>query len=68
MSLLFFSNPTGCFMFSYVPCHFFKVPFDFACLPKAAFCKDKVHRGTVEPRLSGLVRTTRNSLDNQGSG
>ena len=34
------------FMHFYVPFHFFKVPFDFVCLPKAAFCKDKAHRGT----------------------
>ena len=33
-----------------VPFHFFKVPFDFVCLPKAAFCKDKGHRGTPKGR------------------
>ena len=34
------------FMHFYVPSHFFKVLFDFACLPKAAFFKDKAHRVT----------------------
>ena len=33
-------------MYFYVPFHFFKVPFDFSTVPKAAFCKAKVHRGT----------------------
>ena len=34
------------FMHFYVPFYLFKVPFDFVCLPKAAFCSDKAHRGT----------------------
>ena len=34
------------FMHFYLPIHFFKVPFDFAFLPKAAFCNDKAQRGT----------------------
>ena len=33
-------------MYFYVPIHFFKVLFDFFSLPKPAFCKAKVHRGT----------------------
>ena len=33
-------------MYFYVPFHFFKVPFDFSAVPKPAFCKAKVHRGT----------------------
>ena len=34
------------FMQFYVPFHFFKVRFDFACLPRAPFGKAKAHRGT----------------------
>ena len=34
------------FMHFYVLFHFFQLPFDFVCRPKAAFCKAKVHRGT----------------------
>ena len=34
------------FMYLYAPFHFFKVPFDFSAVPKPAFCKAKVHRGT----------------------
>ena len=33
-------------MHFYVPFHFFQLPFDFVCRPKAAFRKAKVHRGT----------------------
>ena len=33
-------------MYFYVAFHFFKVPFDFYAVPKRAFCKAKVHRGT----------------------
>ena len=33
-------------MHFYVSFHFFNLPFDFVCRPKAAFCKAKVHRGT----------------------
>ena len=46
MSLLFFSNERAFSMLFYVPFHFFQLPLDFVCRPKAAFCKDKVHRGT----------------------
>ena len=33
-------------MHFYVKFHFFQLPFDFACRPKAGFSKTKVHRGT----------------------
>ena len=33
-------------MHFYVAFYFFKLPFDFVCRPKAAFCKAKVHMGT----------------------
>ena len=33
-------------MHFYVPFHFIKVPFDFSAVPKPAFCKAKVHKGT----------------------
>ena len=46
MSLLFSVFERHFFMYFYVPFHVFKVPFDFACLPKAPFCKSKAHRGT----------------------
>ena len=38
-------------------CHFnfFKVPFDFASLPKAAFCKNKVHRCTPKGGKMSLL-------------
>ena len=35
-------------MHFYVPFKFFKVPFDFSAVLKAAFCKAKVDRGTPE--------------------
>ena len=35
-------------MYFYVPFHFFKVSFDFACLSRGAFCKAKAHRGTTK--------------------
>ena len=38
------------FFHFYMPFHFFKVPFDFASLPKAAFFKAKVHRGSPKGR------------------
>ena len=46
MSLLFSLIERQFCMHFYVPFHFFKVPFDFSSLPKPAFCKAKVHRGT----------------------
>ena len=46
MSLFFSLIEWHFFMYFYLPFQFFNVPFDFVCLPKAAFCKDKVHRGT----------------------
>ena len=46
MSLLFSIIERNIFHALYVPLHFFKVPFDFACLPRAAFGKAKPHRGT----------------------
>ena len=46
MSLLFSLIERHFCMHFYVPFRFFKVPFDFVCLPKAAFYKDKEHRGT----------------------
>ena len=45
-SLLFFSNQTAFFHDFYVPFHFFKVTFDFSAVPKPAFCKAKVLKGT----------------------
>ena len=33
-------------MYFYLPFHFFQLPFDFPSLPKLAFRKVKVHRGT----------------------
>ena len=51
------------FKYFYVPFHFFKVPFDFACLPKAAFCKDKAHRGTPkEGKMSLLFFSNRTAI------
>ena len=56
MSVLFFSNRIALFlMHFYVPFHFFKVPFDFTCLAKAAFCKDKGHRGTLKRGKMSLL-------------
>ena len=46
MSLLFSLIERHFFMHFYVPFHFLKVPFDFACLPRVAFRKTKAHRGT----------------------
>ena len=49
-TVFFYSNRMAFFMYFYVLFHFFKVPFDFVCLPKAAFCKDKGHWGTPKGR------------------
>ena len=48
MSLLFFLIKRHFFMHFYVPFHFFKVPFDFSAVAKPAFCKAKVHKGTLK--------------------
>ena len=39
----------------YLAFHFFIVFFDFAFLPKAAFCKDKEHRGTFKGGKMSLL-------------
>ena len=43
------------FMHFYVTFDFFKVPFDFASLPKPAFCKAKVHRRTPKEEKSHFL-------------
>ena len=50
MSLLFSLIEWHFFMDFHMPFHFFKVPLDFASLPKPGFCKDKEHRGTPKRR------------------
>ena len=46
MSFLFSLIKWHFFMYFYVPFHFFQLRFDFPSLPKPAFCKPRVHRGT----------------------
>ena len=46
MSVPFFANRMAFFMFLNVLFHFFEVPFDLVCLPKAPFYKGKGHWGT----------------------
>ena len=55
MSLLFSLIERHFYMHFYVPFHFFKVPFDVAFLPRAAFCKAKLHRGTPEGGKMSLL-------------
>ena len=43
------------FMHFYVPCHFFKVFFNFASVAKAAFCKSKAHSGTPKEGKMSLL-------------
>ena len=43
------------FMYFYMPFYLFKVPFDFASLSKAAFCKDKAHRATPKGAKMSLL-------------
>ena len=58
MSPLLFRYSSGIFfMHFYVPFHFFKVRFDFACLPRAPFGKAKAHRGTQKCHFfSSLIK------------
>ena len=55
MSLLFSLIERHFFMHFYVPFHFLKVPFDFACLPRVAFRKTKAHRGTPKGAKISLI-------------
>ena len=56
VSLLFFSNRIGIFFINfYLAFNFFKVPFVFASLPKAALCNDRAHRGTPKGGKMSLL-------------
>ena len=55
MSIRFSLNEQHFFMHFYVPFHFFKVPFVFACLTRAAFRKAKAHRGTPKGAKISLL-------------
>ena len=42
-------------MHFYVPFHFLKVDFDFAPVPKAAFCKSRAQRGIPKGKKMSLL-------------
>ena len=53
MEVLLFLIERHFLMHFYVPFHFLKVDFDFAPVPKEAFCKAKVQRGIPKGKKRG---------------